>query len=213
MTKNKKTILIIVHIVLVLILAIFIFRCVLTGESYRKELSHSYARSLGDLAEYLSDMENTLSKAKYVSTATGQAGVAAALEGAGGGAKAAMSYLPFSAENSAQIEKSISVLSDFALFVGRKSAEGEALSPEDYEAFETLSEHVKKMGEALSDIREKTASGKISLGDTQRVLAKTLNFPAATPFDDGISRVAKELSALPTLLYDGPFSDHIEKRE
>lgn len=213
MTKKARTILIAVLALAALIIGLFIYRCVSVGESYRLQLEHGYSRSLGDLTEYLRDMENALQKARYVATPTGQSSVAATLRQAGGGAKAAVSSLPFSNDNGAQIEKSISVIEDFALYIGRKSAEGEALSKEDYDAFKTLSKHVKTIGDAFEDIRKKAADGILSLGETQRFLSRAMNLPSLPGFDEGLSDVSKDLSSLPTMLYDGPFSDHVEKRE
>lgn len=209
----KRTIWIIIPAILAVILTILIYRGVTIGNSYRLELENTYARSLGDLTEYLEDLENVLNKAQYVSTATGQESVGAKLQEAGGGAKAAMSYLPFSEDKGGQIEKSISVISDFGLYLGRKSAAGEVFTPEDYEMLATLAEHVTKIKNSFSEIRNQVSQGELSVGKTQEFLSKTINLPAAPGFDDGLSDLSEELSALPTMLYDGPFSDHIENRE
>ncbi len=212
---SVRAILIIVslHVIVLTLVGIFIWNLFSVSENYRKNLSYSYTRSLGDLTEYLEDIELTLDKSKYVSTPTGQVAISSVLKEAGGGAKSALSYLPFSDDNSEIIEKSLSIIADFGSYIENKSASGQSLSDEDYQIFTVLEQHVEAIKSSFIEIRSELELGNIGMSETEQVLNKSLNLPPTPVFDDSVNDLEEELSALPTMTYDGPYSDHVEKRE
>lgn len=199
--------------IIIILLIIFIVRLVTLGNDYSRDLSYTYTQSLGSLNEYLSEIESALEKSSYVNTTSGQVAVASVLAEAGLAAKTVLSYLPFSENNSSVIEETLSTVADFGLYVETKSSKGESLTDEDYAIFETLEEHISYISDEFSEIEAEYASGNISIGQAKDFLYNSLNLISLSSFDDGISDLSTELSALPTMIYDGPFSDHIEQKK
>lgn len=213
MKKRTKLILLSISIIFVGFIAWFGYRIVNTGESYRTTLSNTYTRSLSDFVEYLEDMESALEKSKYTATATGQSAIATILMESASGAKTAVSYLPFNENNSESIENSLSIIADFALYIETKLAKGESLDESDYENFDILYEHVTSIKTSFEEIRNNIEIGEISLGNIDSIINKSLFIPSLPSFDNNISELSTTLSSLPTMIYDGPFSDHIESEE
>ncbi len=135
-----------------IIFAVLIFLTVwnyIEGGKYSTTLEYSYARSLGDLTDELEQMSGALEKANYASTATMQHQVSTAIISAGGGAKAAVSYLPVDEGRSAKIEKLISTAEDYAAFTGRKLAAGEGFSEDDRKNFGEIKKYIDKLKDEL----------------------------------------------------------------
>ncbi len=212
---NKKILIpiIAVSILLVVAVSVLAYNTVISANSYRANLSNIYTRSLGDFTEHLGNMENALKKAKYTNTLTGQSSIAAVLMESASGAKTAISYLPFSDNNNEVVEKSVSKAADFGLYAESKSVRGEELSEEDYEVFETLLEQISMLKKEFDDIRARSEQGEIQVGNLKNILEQSLNLSIPASFDSELSDLSKEISALPTMIYDGPYSDHVEKRE
>ncbi len=211
---KKKTIIILSTVFGVLFLSAgFVsYRFVIAGEGFRNDLNNAYVHSIGDFTEHLTEMETALEKSKYVSTPTGQSSVAAILRDASNGAKGAMSYLPFSENNSELIEKSISTVGDFALYIDNKSAKGETLTEEDYAIFDTLYQHVSSIKSNFDSVRAELNSEDKAFHSVSNIINTGLNLPTAPSFDSEMSDLSNEISSLPVMIYDGPYSDHIEQR-
>ena len=199
--------------VLVIVLVVFSVQNYIIGGKYSSSLEYSYARSLGDLTDELEEMSNALEKAAYASTATMQHQVSTAIISSGGGAKAAVSYLPMDDERSAKVEKLISVAEDYAAYAGRKLAAGEGFTEEDKANFAKIKEFIDKLHSELSKIRGELDENNLKIGKAEQLLSQTLNVPDAPTFDNGLDSIVQELDSFPTMLYDGPFSDHIEQKE
>lgn len=213
MKRRAKIILLSISVIFVGFAVWFVYRAIGVGEDYRTTLNNSYTRSLSDFVEYLEDMESALEKSKYTATATGQNSIATILMQSATGAKTAVSYLPFNDNNSQSIENSLSVVADFAMYIELKLAKGESLDQEDYENFDILYEHISAIKTSFEEIRNDIEIGELSLGNIDSLINKSLFFPSLPEFDDNISELSTTLSTLPTMIYDGPFSDHIESEE
>ncbi len=212
--SKRATIIIISTFAVLITLFTILFITVLNhGEKYRLDLSLSYSRSLGEFNENLAKMETALKQAKYVSTPTGIGAVTGAIRESSGAASATISYLPFSENNIEEIEKSLSVMGDFALYLENKIASGKELDEDDYIGFEYLAEHCNKIYETFSEIQTNVDNGTANIGETHDILQKSLRIPSIEEFDNGLNEIASEVSALPRPIYDGAFSEHIEQKE
>lgn len=175
-------------------------------------LEYSYRRALNDLTDYVYGMSSVLEKAPYVSTAPMQTGLSAKLLEQSGGAKAALSVLPFSRERSDQISRFLSQAGDYALSLSRRAAAGETLEARDVENLETLKAYAEKLTQALQSAQARLNVENASIGETKSFLDNLETLQALPTLDDDLDEVAQEFSQFPSLLYDGPFSDHIRLR-
>lgn len=184
----------------------------LLASDTQSRLEYSYRRALGDLGDYVSGMRDTLQKAPYASGAAMQGMVSAQLLEQSGGAKAAMAALPLSQEKSEAISRFLSQAGDYALYLARRSAAG---LPPDEEApanLQNLEEFAGKLSQALSGIQARIDTEELSMTQIRSAL-NNLDPPDSPPLLDGeFDEVAQSFSEFPSLLYDGPFSDHITRR-
>lgn len=185
----------------------------LTAEESGAELEYSYRRALNDLTDYVSNMQSMLKKAPYAGTASMQSAVSAKLLEESGGAKAAMAALPFSQEKSDRVSRFLSQVGDYALSLTRKSIAGKPLEDTDVENLAVLEEYAGKLSLSLQNIQSRLSAEQASIGRTRSLLNNVDGIDALFSLDDDFDQAAQEFAQFPALLYDGPFSDHIQRRK
>lgn len=179
----------------------------------RRELEYTYRRSLNDLTDYVSGMRSVLQKAPYVSTGLMQTSLSAKLLEQSGGAKAALASLPFPQEKTDRISRFLSQTGDYALALSRRSAAGQEQGESDFEILAVLEEYAGKLAEILQNAQARLTLENISLGGTESLLHSVEGIEELPSLDDDFDQAAEAFAQFPALLYDGPFSDHIERRE
>lgn len=184
-----------------------------TLNSSRMALEYSYRRALNDLTDYVTGMRSTLQKAPYVNTAVMQNQVSAKLLEQSGGAKAAMAVLPFSQEKTEKISRFLSQAGDYALSLSRRSAAGQGQEDQDLENLTALEEYAGKLSDALQKAQARLSVENLSINRITSELSNVEGLSALPTLDDDFDEAAEAFAQFPTLLYDGPFSDHIQRRE
>ena len=107
-------------------------------------------------------------------------------------AKAALGILPLESGNLANVNKFISQVGDFSMALSSKISAGGSISEEEYASMENLEQYAKKLKEGLDGIQPDFDAG---------------------PVDASFQQAADDFTDYPSLIYDGPFSDHIGQQE
>ncbi len=213
MKKSSKIRLLSFSAAFLLTLGGFLLDSRLSLHLQKTDLEYAYRRALNDLCDYVSGLHSTLEKAAYVNTPMLQNTVCAKLMEQSGGAKAAMAILPFSQERGGQISRFLAQVGDYALALSRKVSSGKQLSKEELQSFLTMEEYARRLNEALSEMQTELDEKEGEIGRTQSVLNNVDDLSSLPEFDDGLEETVREFTQFPSLLYDGPFSDHIARRE
>ena len=102
---------------------------------------------------------------------------------------------------------------DYAYALSRKAAKGESFSQEEKDNLRALSETATLLAQNLNSLQNEMGSGIVSVDQ----YAKTVeNFDKSEgeilpqTLGDGMSSVEQEFPEVPSLIYDGPFSEHLE---
>ncbi len=176
---------------------------------YRTRLEYTYERGLSELCEHLENMETTLTKGLYANTPAGASTLAMQLWSEAGSAKTCLGQIPAADSRLQNTYKFLSQAGEYALSLADRLRQGEAMTSDEYDRLATLGEHAKRMADAVNDLctemeqsgrwrREVERSAKSGAGEEQTGSLYT-----------GLSNMEESLNDLPTLLYDGPFSDHL----
>ncbi len=184
----------------------------LATDHSRTQLEFVYRRSLGDLVDYLSGMEDNLQKAMYAGPAPMQSAISAQLLEQSGGAKAAMAALPISQEKADRLSRFLSQVGDYALSLSRKSFAGSRPDDKDLESLAQLRQYALRLTDSLTGIQARLTAEQADIVQAVSLL-NNLDDPLSTAaLDNDLDPMAQEFETFPTLLYDGPFSDHIARR-
>ena len=193
MTKNRKVLFLSLALVaVILVLGGTTVSGYMQASKYKMNLNYNYQRAVTDLDDCVDNIENTLNKSIYANTPTQQNGLAAKLMRETSMAKAALGILPLESGNLANVNKFISQVGDFSMALSSKISAGGSISEEEYASMENLEQYAKKLKEGLDGIQPDFDAG---------------------PMDASFQQAADDFTDYPSLIYDGPFSDHIGQQE
>ena len=172
-------------------------------------LSYVYQRAVSDLSGYVSGMETALEKVRYANTATAQTSLAAQLLEESSGAKAALAALPASGENSGNINRFLAQAGDYASYLSRRLAAGSELSQEEFDNLTTLRKYAETLSTELQKLEERFRYGKVTMKEAESTLKNVIE--VLPSYGGELEESASAFGEYPTLIYDGPFSDHISQ--
>lgn len=182
-------------------------------ESGRK-IEASYRGSLSELAENMSALAVSLKKAGYVTTPPMVAALSADIIMRASAAKGALASLPLLEYNLEGTSRFVSQVPDYMMALSKKSAAGQRLSEEDYASIRALAQAAGAVSDQLQELLFSIDEGSLSVADM--IIAADTGGEAGDAAE-GISGTFKQMEtefpSYPGLIYDGPFSEHIEKQE
>lgn len=170
-------------------------------------LQNSYSRAVADLAQNVNDIEISLNKGIYCASGEMMTKLAGDLQTGAEAAKVCLSQLPMSKTKLENTYKFLSQVGDYSKNISKKMSQGETLSEEEYNNMLALYEYSKKLSEDMFSVEEKMNMGVLSFEQLENSSAQAVS--VASGFEDFEDSFEK----YPSLIYDGPFSDHILERE
>lgn len=172
-----------------------------------RQITASSQRSLSELGSYISSINTSLKKGMYANTPTMMDEMSTDLSKYASGAKSSLASLPISDLQLDNTYKFLSQVGAFIFILNKKVAAGEKISDEEREELSGLLSVSDALSSEISEILRGVQDGTVSLEDTESTLKSD---------DDEIKNLSTVLSDAeqtasdyPTLIYDGPFSDHI----
>lgn len=166
-------------------------------------LNNSYQRAVEDLSTCADNITNTLSKEIYCGTPQMLQKLSMKLWNESNNAKIALSQLPLSEIQLENTYKFLSQVGNYSLSVSIKSENGENLTEDDYKNLQNLYNLSKDFSNSMW-----------ALENSQNI-AETGDFPDFSDLEitDGFKEMEEGFQDYPSLIYDGPFSDHILEKE
>ena len=176
------------------------------NENANLTIRNNYVRAIEELSTAADNISNTLQKQLYAGTADMHLDLSQQLWRDSSTAKAALSQLPVEKLDLGNTYKFLSQVGNYALSLSEKLREGGALSDREYDDLETLYGFSQRLRDDMWSLENSVSSGEVELvssADAQD------NAPSVT---DGFSDFEEGFDSYPTLVYDGPFSDHIMQK-
>lgn len=197
-------------IAVVLVLIGMLYQKTMKLERYQYEIETGYQRALTELAANIGNMETALAKGVYAASPTQFAKLSAELWKEAALAKSALSQLPISLQRLENTHKFLSQVGDYAMSISNKVAMGNTLSDEERSNLLELSETAEKLSQQIAflerDINNTAVLGGESYWSAAREAELSGNVETVT---DGFTEMEDGMESTLTLIYDGPFSDHI----
>ncbi|MEG2080537.1 MAG: germination protein YpeB [Oscillospiraceae bacterium] len=181
----------------------------ITTHNLERQVLLSQQRALTELDTYLGNMSVSLCKGIYVSTPPMMNTVATELWRQASGAKGSLSVLPTSNAEIEAIYKFLSQVGDFVMSLNRKVAMGEKITAEERENLNSFIEISKNLEKQISAVREDMLRNNYRFEETKSTLISS--GIENQLFSDDIKNAEQSITEYPSLIYDGPFSDHINK--
>ena len=169
---------------------------------YEDAYQQSCRNTLFEVSECLRSIDNDLSKSIYARSNGMMLTLSNDIWRQAELAKRALASLPVSDLSLDRTSGFLSQVGAYCFSLSKKAAAGGELSDTDRAGLTSLSQTASKMADELSALYDSSVAE---------------GFFGATPddlagFSSGLSDIESALPESPTLIYDGPYSDHITKR-
>lgn len=183
------------------------------NQGYQQEAENTYLRSIEDLYTSLTNISSTLTKGVYCSSPAMLSTLSSKLWREASLAKVHLSELPINYFKLENTYKFLSQVGDYAISLARQSAEDANLSEEEIENLRTLNQYCNELLVEVRIIEQAVTGGSIDISRIQSDLSNMEGESDAPSITDGFEDFEEGYSSFPTLIYDGPFSDHILQQE
>ena len=184
------------------------------AKSAELKLEYSYLRAVENLNDHMSSIDSTLTKGKYATTAAMLESLANKLKSDTQGAKDNISQLPLEALNLEHTYQFLSQLGEYALSLSHKVSKGEQITEEELNNMETLEQYCKSLREQVMILEDSVQTGTVSFREIAKQLSsEDLSNSQSVQVMDGFKEYEEGFSSFPSLIYDGPFSDHLMQKK
>lgn len=194
-----------------LALSIFAISGTVRANRLQRQLRVTSERALCDLDTYLNNIQVNLEKGVYASTPPMIGTVATDLWREATGAKSSLSALPLSETRLDNTYKFLSQVGDFVMALNKKVERGEAITEEERASMQQLLSFAQSLSSEVSAMRQELFDGYLNFESAENTLDTNANEIASLSTD--MESAEQALTDYPSLIYDGPFSDHINQAQ
>ena len=183
---------------------------------YKTNVEYRYQLALNNLSDYMSNIKTTLEKGLYANTASQQQPIFAKLMTMSEGAKASLSQLPISGDQSVAIQKYLAQVGDFSNYALTQLARKERLSDDERENLNVFYGYACELDLSIGDMAATYSDGQIDIGAPITLTGNLENIGEQVEeltLDSGFREMSEGFTDYPIMIYDGPFSDHIEQQQ
>lgn len=211
LSKQKTIYLILAVIIAILtILSGYLFT---QKKSLETTVENNYNRAFHELVSYVDDIDTLLQKSMLVSSAAQMSGLSSELFRQSTAAKACLGQLPVSEVQLETTEKFLSQIGDYTYSLSQNVIKSKDITDEDYKSLSELSSYATKLNDNLLKMQQDIYNGDINFGTVKKNAKEYMENTAKAAGGDVFTEfenVEKEFQEYPSLIYDGPFSDHIQ---
>lgn len=172
-------------------------------------MQNNYMRAVEDLSLSLDNIKTTLNKGMYANSPAMMNKLSGKLWSEAANAKAALAQLPIQDTRLEQTYKFLSQVGNYSQSLSRKFGQGEQLTDEEIKNIKTLYGYADDLSGKMWQVEKKIEDGNITLKD----ISAAADNKQSVNITEGFTDFEEGFSNYPTLIYDGPFSDHILEKE
>ncbi|NLM75697.1 MAG: germination protein YpeB [Clostridiaceae bacterium] len=178
----------------------------------QNHLNNTYNRAFHELVDYVNNVEIKL--LKTLMTSSPELTVATLRDVCQDAYNAAnnLSRLPVSFGTLSNTEKFLSQVSDLSQSVAKQTARGVPMTDEQYNTFLSLHSYALELEKSLNDLKNDLNNGNFKWENVAREKEEDLG-EASEHMPVTFSSLDENFSEMPTLIYDGPFSEHMLNRK
>jgi len=170
-----------------------------------------YQRSFYDLTTQVENLEVLLGKS-LVANGEQSVAILSKIMLEADAAQENLTNLPVSEVTVARTAKFLTQVGDYASTLAKQVAGGDKISVQDRETLEKLYHQAINLSRDMHNVEAEVSDGSIHMVEMIKEGRRVLPRESSQTMTESFSTVDQEMQRYPTLVYDGPFSDHLEKR-
>ncbi|PWL70729.1 MAG: germination protein YpeB [Clostridiales bacterium] len=180
---------------------------------HKRAQEYTYLQSVEDLYTYLNSINSTLTKGVYCSSPQMLNTLASMLWRDAGFAKNSLALLPIDYFQLGGTYKFISQVGDYAVSLAKKVSNGESITEEEAQTLQTMREYCTDLIGSIYVLQEIVRQGNIDYNQANEEMSTTNAEDGQFNIGNGFKNFEESLGEFPSLIYDGPFSDHILQKD
>lgn len=207
----KKNRILVILSVLLIVTGIFAFMQYRRAQKLTYFQNVEYNRVFSELSESVDDLEISLLKGQVVSGDSQLIKLSADLYGQASAAKANLALLPMKGQTLAKTSEFLAQVGEYANSLSNKMLRGEEISQKEITTMQELLEYSRILKKAFDKMLVDINEGKISFSDDKSISGRLTGAKASISGE--LSGLEEEFHDYPSLIYDGPFSQHLTQKE
>lgn len=204
--ENIQTIIVIVLFLLVIITGYYAY---VLRERYINSQKNTYNEAFSNVVNYVNNVENYLSKAMISKSPEYSADTLVQIWRDSSLASSYLAQIPLTDDTLVQTSKFLNQLSDYAYTVSKKNIKQEPLTDEDFDNLKMFHEYSLELENTLNTLENDLASGEWNWNDVK----PAQGFAQVVSNFDMFENIDSNLNQYEGLIYDGAYSNHIEKAD
>ncbi len=181
------------------------------GEAYRQTIENNYQRAFVELVDYAGNIDVILNKALVTNDYLKLAELSEELWSETALAKSALGQLPIASTELDKTSGFITQVSDYVNALTKKLLSGETITETERSQIATLVEYSDNLNNDLKEMENSFISGTLQLSSKQ--VRSVFSSQDITNINDSLGEIEKSFEDYPTIIYDGPFAEHILNRK
>ncbi len=177
----------------------------------KREIKASNERALTQLGTYLDDINLNLQKCTYCSGERMLSDVTSKIWRSSASAKESLSEITDGNVELSGIYKFLSQVGEYTLAMKERIARGEKITSEETEILNKLLNYSEQLSKNVNYLIEQEENGLLDFEEIKTTLQKEDS--ERMLLSTGLNDANQSLNDYPTLIYDGPFSDHIMNKK
>ena len=177
---------------------------------YRQLVDNGYRHAFAELTTAAGELETALTKVSHATSPALFSALCAQAYSKAQAAQAALGELPYGDAELGQTADFLARAGDFSMALIQGATAGQVCSDTHRAALSQLAEGAGQLARGLEAIQAQLAAGSLTLEELPRAEA---GLDGAGPSEsDPFQSVEADFPEVPSLIYDGPFSQHLEGR-
>ena len=212
METDLKSRIMLISIILLLTLVIATGYYAFTlREKYNIKNNNDYTEAFSNLVNYINNVESYLAKAMISKSNEHAAQTLTQIWRDSNLAIVYLSRIPLEDNGLSKTAKFLNQVSDYSYSLSRKNIDGKELATEDFENLKTLHNYCMDLENTLNQLSEDVYRGDIKWDNLNNGI--NTEFAQAVDSVNVFSNVDDNLNEYEGLIYDGAYSDHVNKQE
>ena len=182
---------------------------------YQRYVANDYQHAFDELVTAVSEMDAALQKSMYATSPSMISAVCTELFGKAMTAQMSLSALPFSTQELEQTASFISHVGDYAFVLSRSAARGLSYTEKELRDLRSLSDSAQLLAGNMKNLQLDLLDGVLRLDELieRRATLESADDGSGATVGSSMRLIEKEFPETPSLVYDGPFSEHLSKAQ
>jgi len=213
---KKRTIALISSYFIALILTLFglIYVNFRSAQTYKTYVSNTYQHAFAEFITSVGEIDSALQKSLYVTSPKMISSTCTEVFAKALSAQMAMGELPFVNNELEHTAGFITKVGDYAYTLSKNAYNGNGYTDEEYKNLQVLSDATNVLSQNLIELYAQVNSGEITISDltkSQETLSASEDSMIPSDLAGSFKLMENEFPEIPSLIYDGPFSEHIKQ--